>query len=423
MEFEKVFGKNSKPVFGMIHTGHTIEMNMLELAKEEIEIYLRHGIYPLIENLFGSADDCEEVLRWMHSTHPDTIYGVNILEDYTLAFELAEKYGAKFIQIDSVCGHLIPEEDEEYAEHISYLRKLYPDIMLLGGVRFKYLVVESGRSVEEDLLLGKERCDAIVCTGTKTGLQTPREKVRNFTKVIGETPVVVGAGVTSFTARETAAVADGAIVGSWLKEGHQVTGTVNETYVEDFMCHWNKGIIDGSVKEGSNLYEELMNNDKYKGAEFRWDRSDNDGMQTLNSLINQYWKPRYLLDHNRKVAYEIMDRYQRWVHFDVDDIEWDTLMGLNEEAILNARLMSAHYPSFIRDYDGGVAIVDWQLIPDGMYWMDEDGYGMTFDVETPIYAVVDKDLNVLVKFRFIGNNYDQLESMKKEAQNKLLTKK
>lgn len=107
MEFDKMFGR--KPVFGMIHTNQTGDAPMLELAKTEIGIYLRHGIYPLIENYFGSADDCEEVLTWIRKEHPDAIYGVNILGDYTSAFELAGKYGAKFIQIDSVCGHLAPK--------------------------------------------------------------------------------------------------------------------------------------------------------------------------------------------------------------------------------------------------------------------------------------------------------------------------
>lgn len=413
MDFEKTFGR--KPVLGMIHTGHTSESSMLELAKKEIEIYLKHGIYPLIENYFGSAEDCEEVLQWIHSAHPDAIYGINILGDYTLAFELAEKYGAKFIQIDSVCGHLTPERDEEYAEQISLLRKQHPKILLFGGVRFKYQAVRSGRSVEEDLLLGKDRCDAIVCTGAGTGQRTPMEKVKDFKRIVDETPVIVGAGVTASTARETAAIADGAIVGSWLKDGHQDIGAVNESYVEEFLRNWNKGVSDGSVKEGTDLYEELMNNEEYKGKEFMWEKHYNEGMQILNFLISGYWKPRYLLDHNRKTAYEIMDVNQRWVHFNVDDIDWESLKGLKGEAILNAIRMSAHYPSFIRDYDGGVALVDWQLIPDGMYWMDEDGYGMTSDVETPIYAVVDRDLKVLVKFRFIGNDYEQLERMKEEA--------
>ena len=37
----------------MIHTSSTDEFSMLDLAKNEIEIYLKYGVVPLIENYFG----------------------------------------------------------------------------------------------------------------------------------------------------------------------------------------------------------------------------------------------------------------------------------------------------------------------------------------------------------------------------------
>lgn len=94
-----------KPVIGMIHTNHTDEESSLQLAQREIEIYLKYGVYPLIENYFGDDDDCENILRWMQQKHNDKIYGLNILGDIYRSFELAEKYGVSFIQIDSVWGH------------------------------------------------------------------------------------------------------------------------------------------------------------------------------------------------------------------------------------------------------------------------------------------------------------------------------
>lgn len=100
----------------MIHTYSDSQMSVLEMARQKIEIYLRYGIHPLVENYFGSEEDCAEVLEWLHSVHPDAIYGVNILGDYSRAFELAHKYGAKFIQIDSVCGHMKPESEPYFLQ-------------------------------------------------------------------------------------------------------------------------------------------------------------------------------------------------------------------------------------------------------------------------------------------------------------------
>lgn len=233
MRFLELF-KNGKPIIGMIHSNSSFEMNALELAKKEIEIYLKYGVYPLIENYFGSSNDCEDILSWMQSQHPDAIYGVNILGDSREAFHLAEKYGASFIQIDSVCGHLKAEEDESYTKRLKEMRDEF-DVVLLGGVRFKYQPVRSGRSVEEDLILGSQRCDAVVCTGEGTGIPTPIGKLEEFKSVLRDFPVVVGAGITLDSAKETMRKADGAIVGSWFKDGHQDVGNVREDYVKQFI--------------------------------------------------------------------------------------------------------------------------------------------------------------------------------------------
>lgn len=244
MRYKIIFGE-SKPIIGMIHLNSTHGETVLDRAKKEIEIYFRYGIYPLVENYFGSTDDCEEVLEWLATEHHDKIYGVNILGNYRKAFELAVKYNAKFIQIDSVCGHLPPDEDMEYGISLNNLRK-ENEIVLLGGVRFKYCSVLSGRSVEEDLRIGMSRCDAIVCTGTGTGCATPFDKVDTFKEVLGDFPVITGAGVTIETAEKTMKHCDGFIIGSWLKHNHCDTGFVCE---ENVACLYNLVGNNGNSKE------------------------------------------------------------------------------------------------------------------------------------------------------------------------------
>ena len=229
MKFYDLF-KTQKPVMGMIHTDSNEEYSVLDLAKKEIEIYLRHGLYPLVENYFGDADDCEVVLSWLQKTYPDAVYGLNILGSMKEAFRLADKYGAKFIQIDSVCGHLPPSYDEEYADELAGLRKQV-DVVLMGGVRFKYHPVFSGRSLEEDLTHGMQRCDAIVCTGVGTASPTPMAKVEEYKSITGDFPVIVGAGVTLDSIDDTLRISDGIIIGSWVKTMHNAAGIVNEDYV------------------------------------------------------------------------------------------------------------------------------------------------------------------------------------------------
>ena len=80
-----------------------------------------------------------------------------------------------------------------------------------------------------------------------------------------------------------------------------------------------------------------------------------------------------------------------------------------------ARHLSFHFPSFIRGFRNGVAQVDWQLNPDGRYYMDDDGYGMTDDIEIEIYGFMDTEGKVVVKFQAV-KDYRELEKLRKEAE-------
>ena len=48
-------------------------------------------------------------------------------------------------------------------------------------------------------------------------------------------PVVVGAGITLNTVDETFQKADGAIVGSWIKEGHITENLVDECFLKQLV--------------------------------------------------------------------------------------------------------------------------------------------------------------------------------------------
>ena len=63
-----------------------------------------------------------------------------------------------------------------------------------------------------------------------------------------------------------------------------------------------------------------------------------------------------------------------------------------------------------------MAEVSWQLNPDGQYYMDDDGYGITGDEEVEIYGFIDQNAKVVVKFRDIDECDDELDMMRKEAE-------
>lgn len=84
-------------------------------------------------------------------------------------------------------------------------------------------------------MLGKQRCDAVVVSGTGTGISTELEKIRFFREKLGDFPLIVCAGMTEENCREQLAIADGAIIGTWFKRDGNTEAPVDPERVRRFM--------------------------------------------------------------------------------------------------------------------------------------------------------------------------------------------
>lgn len=168
-----------------------------------------------------------------------------------------------------------------------------------------------------------------------------------------------------------------------------------------------------SDAKAKSLYVQLVS-PAYQSVFKQYDLDE--GMSIVEEVICQCWKPRYLLDHNSKRAYEFMTNHEILKMFTENDIDWDSLKDLHEEWVDRAHKLNAHYPTRICRFENGVAEVSWELNPDGRYYMDEDGYGITDDEEVTIYGFINRKGRVLVKFKFIDGNLDALHAMRKEAE-------
>jgi hypothetical protein len=162
------------------------------------------------------------------------------------------------------------------------------------------------------------------------------------------------------------------------------------------------------------LYQVLSKFDYSSDEKFKIE-SLGEGMHIVYQSIWGWWKPRYLCNDNNQNALIVSTEDLKWIFFSQEDINWESLEGLSDDAIYQAKRLDMEFPSFIRNFDNGIAEVSWQLNPDGQYYMDDDGFGMTSDVEIEIYGFVDKELNVLVSFRYVGENWKLLEGMREEA--------
>jgi len=227
--FNKIFGK--LPIIGMIHLAGP---KPAERALEEIAIYEKEEVDgAIIENYHSSIIDVERTLKALKGNTSLTL-GVNILPNhFYISFELAEEYKASFIQLDYVAGRYTGGTLNENI--YSDLRKKFKDIAVLGGVWPKYYTPVLGSSLEDDLKKAIGRTEAIVVTGKGTGKETPVNKISEFRRIIGEHPLIVGAGLTLQNAWKQLMIADGAIVGSYFKRDNNTYNHVEREMVNRFM--------------------------------------------------------------------------------------------------------------------------------------------------------------------------------------------
>ena len=123
-------------------------------------------------------------------------------------------------------------------------------------------------------------------------------------------------------------------------------------------------------------------------------------MALVKQSILGWWKPRFLLDHRTKCAYEFMDAVEELVTVTDEDIDWKSLNGLPMSVIDRAQNHDGHFPTIVYGFHDGIAEVMWQINPDGRYYMDEDGFGMTDDEEISLWGKIDRKGNVVVPFTY-----------------------
>lgn len=225
-----------KPIMAMLHLKGTTRDDIVARAVREADIYAECGVDAVIvEDYFGDVDDVERVLAVLSRERPHYIVGVNVLDDFAKSYELAAQYGAKFMQVDSICGHLTPADETAYLAMVEHYRR-DDSVAVIGGVRFKYQPYLSGRTLAEDLAIGRAHCDAIAVTGEGTGVDTDTAKIHEFRAILGDFPLIVGAGMTTAQVNDKLRITDGAIVGSTFKDTRKDSGEVSAKHVQEFMA-------------------------------------------------------------------------------------------------------------------------------------------------------------------------------------------
>lgn len=173
--------------------------------------------------------------------------------------------------------------------------------------------------------------------------------------------------------------------------------------------------IQRDTTTSRKLYEELIRS-RYNWHPYERDMDRGEDMEILSQLIAGYWRERFLINHADRRAYELMDENLTLKFIDRDDIDWMSVETLPNNN--NANTFSACYPLFsVGKFKDGVALVEWTLYPDGMYFMDEDGYGGEDNKASILYGYINRYGRLVERFQ--AKSREQMERMRDNPDGKL----
>lgn len=165
--------------------------------------------------------------------------GVNCLRsDARSALGIAAAAGASFVRVNVHTGAYVTDQGliEGEADHsLRYRQALGAEVVaILADVLVKHaapLAPLSPAAATRDCL-ERGLADGVIVTGEATGAPVSRALLEQVREAAGERPVLVGSGMSPERAAELAPLADGAIVGTWLKQGGQVHAPVDPARVK-----------------------------------------------------------------------------------------------------------------------------------------------------------------------------------------------
>jgi membrane complex biogenesis BtpA family protein len=171
----------------------------------------------------------------------DCPYGVNVLRnDAAAAVSVAAAAGGSFVRVNLHAGAQITDQGllEGRAHETLRLReRLDADVAVLADLAVKHSSPLGERPLEELAVEAVERglADGLIVTGPATGEAAEADDLLTVVDARDDygldVPVYVGSGLTPENVKEVLDLADGAIVGTSLKQGGETTAPVDQERV------------------------------------------------------------------------------------------------------------------------------------------------------------------------------------------------
>lgn len=200
----------------------------------------------------------ERSMPWMTKAHPITAitmarvigelhseirlpYGVDVIWDPVASIDLAVATGALFVREvftgayasdfglwSPNCGEIIRHQHAVHAENVRLLFNITPEAATYLGHRELADIAKS--------TVFNAKPDALCISGMTAGVETSAEEMRVVKESVPGMPVWANTGVDLDNVGTQLAIADGAIVGTALKEEGYIWNRVDPTRVTAFMA-------------------------------------------------------------------------------------------------------------------------------------------------------------------------------------------
>ncbi len=262
MNFKELF-PDKKPVIACIHLmplpGAPLYdgnfESVINKAEEETQILMDHAVDGLIVENFRDNPFFPDQIP------PETIaamsvivreikiqfngpVGVNALRnDAHSALGIAVASNADFIRVNVHTGATLTDQGiiQGKANETLRLRKnLNSTILIFADVAVKHARAIGEQNIEQETKDVVERgmADAVIVSGKGTGSGTDLSDLKKV-KSCSEKPVIIGSGTTPQNLDQLYELADGFIVGSYIKKDGKANNYVDDKRVETFMQTFN----------------------------------------------------------------------------------------------------------------------------------------------------------------------------------------
>ena len=168
--------------------------------------------------------------------------GVNVLRNDALAaLAIAVAAQLSFIRVNILTGAAVTDQGLIQGQAHLLLRERQrlrgENVAILADIRVKHAAPLVSRDLTQEVeeFFERARCSAIIVSGTGSGKPVDVEFLRAVRQAAAQRPILIGSGLNAANAAEMLALAEGAIVGSSIKEEGRIHNPINRKRAEELV--------------------------------------------------------------------------------------------------------------------------------------------------------------------------------------------